>query len=174
MSKRQSPSFSFVHTHRYILRPGRLVKERIPIPLWLVSGLALRILIWTGLLLLTGVIYRPSLRWKLFFTATSAVMVTGLSMVSVSATFTCWGRSSCWFLVLILVDGIGFIAPIVLALHLPERYVSQADRLALTFAIGLQKPGQILSSLRKAVVIMFITERIGAALACRQRPLRLV
>ncbi len=136
--------------------------ERIPIPLRLVSGLALMILIGTGLLLLPGVTYRPLTLMEAFFTATSAVTVTGLSVVSASTTFTLLGQII--LLVLIQVGGIGFIALIVLALHLLGRYVSLADRLALTSAIGLQKPGQILYTLRKAVVIMFIMEGIGAAL----------
>jgi trk system potassium uptake protein TrkH len=134
----------------------------MPIPLRLVGGLALLILAGTGLLLLPGMTWRPLTPMEAFFTATSAVTVTGLSVIPTSTSFTPLGQVV--LLLLIQTGGVGFITLIVLALHLLGRNIPLADRLALTSAMRLEKPGRILNVLRKAILFMFIIEGVGAAL----------
>ncbi len=136
--------------------------QNIPIPLRLVGGLALMILVGALLLMLPGMTTRPLTPMEAFFTATSAVTVTGLSVVPTSTSFTFLGQVT--LLALIQFGGIGFITLVVLAMHLLGRYVSLMDRLALTKAMGLDTPGQILQILRKAIMMMFIIEGLGAVL----------
>jgi len=145
-----------------LLPSGKVLVHRIPIPLRLVGGLALLIAIGTGLLLIPGVAVQPLTPMEALFTSTSAVTVTGLTVVPTSITFTFWGQLV--LLVLIQFGGIGFITLIVLALYLLGRYISLSDRLALTRAMGLEKPGQILWILRNAIITMFAIEAVGALL----------
>jgi trk system potassium uptake protein TrkH len=125
-----------------VLQPSNRLLHRVPIPLRLVGGLALLVLLGTGALMLPGVTVRPLTPMEAFFTATSAVTVTGLTVFPTSTSFTFLGQII--LLILIQLGGIGFIALIVLAMHLIGRYVSLIDRIALTRSVGLSKPGQIM------------------------------
>lgn len=120
------------------------------------------ILVGTILLLLPGMTTHPISLMDAFFTATSAVTVTGLNIIPTSTGFTFLGQIV--LLLLIQTGGVGFVTLIVLALHLMGRYVSLIDRLAVTKSMGLDKPGQILQILRNAILGMFIIEGTGALL----------
>jgi len=145
---------------QYDLFLGRF--RGIPIPLRLIGGLTLLVLIGTGILLLPGMAVKPLSVMEAFFTSTSAVTVTGLSVVPTSTRFTLLGQVM--LLALIQVGGIGFITLIVLAMHMLGLSISLTERLALTSALGLDKPGEILSILRDTIIAMFILEGIGALL----------
>ena len=162
MSKQKPSLSSLLDYFRYLLRPERYLPKNIPVPLRLVSGLVLMIFVGTLLLLLPGMTTRPLSPMEALFTATSAVTVTGLSVIPTSTSFTFLGQII--LLLLIQVGGVGFISLIVLAMHLLGRYVSLMDRLALTSAMGLDKPGQILQILRKAILTMFVVEGAGTIL----------
>jgi len=145
-----------------VLQPSNRLLHRVPIPLRLVGGLALMVLLGTGALMLPGVTVRPLTPMEAFFTATSAVTVTGLTVFPTSTSFTFLGQII--LLILIQLGGIGFIALIVLAMHLIGRYVSLIDRIALTRSVGLSKPGQIMYILSRAILVMFAIEGVGAVL----------
>ncbi len=162
MSKQRPFLYGISGIFRRLALLGRDSSKRTPIPLRLVGGLALLILIGTLLLLAPGMTTQPISPMEAFFTATSAVTVTGLSVIPTSTGFTYLGQIV--LLLLIQAGGVGFISLIVLALHLMGRYVSLMDRLALTRAMGLDKPGRILQILRNAILGMFVIEGAGAAL----------
>ncbi len=162
MSKQKSSSSGRLYYLRRVAQVGRYSSKRIPIHWRVVGGLALMILIGTLLLLLPGMTTRPISPMEAFFTATSAVTVTGLNIIPTSTGFTFLGQIV--LLLLIQTGGVGFVTLIVLALHLMGRYVSLIDRLAVTKAMGLDKPGRILQILRNAILGMFVIEGVGAAL----------
>jgi len=136
--------------------------QKIPIPLRLVGGLVLMIVGGTLLLLLPGMTTRPLTVMEAFFTSTSAVTVTGLSLMPTSTSFTLLGQIT--LLALIQMGGVGFITLIVLAMHLLGRHVSLTNRMALTKALGLDAPGRILQTLRNAIIFMLVIEGVGAIL----------
>ena len=156
MSKQKSSSSGRLHYLQRVVQVGRNSPKRVPIHWRLVGGLALMIAVGTLLLLLPGMTTRPISPMEAFFTATSAVTVTGLSVIPTSTGFTFLGQII--LLLLIQTGGVGFITLIVLTLRLMGRYVSLIDRLAVTKAMGLDKPGQILLILRNAILGMFVIE----------------
>lgn len=145
--------------------PGgrRLVERRriLPPPLRLVAGLAFLVAFGTFLLLLPGMSTRPLSFREAIFTATSALTVTGLSLIVPSQDLTLLGQIV--LLGLIQTGGVGFMVIAVIALRLLGRKVSLTDRLALTDSLGLAAPRAILRITGQALIIITIIEGIGAA-----------
>lgn len=129
----------------------------------LVLGLVALVAVATLLLSLPGVTVGPRLSlMEALFTATSAVTVTGLSIVTVSTDFTFVGQLL--LLLLIQVGGVGYMVAFVLALRLVGRRISLTDRLALSSSLGLTKPEAILLILRRTLYGILLVEGIGALL----------
>lgn len=147
---------------------GELVRasptgKRPPLPaaLRLVLGLLILVLLGTVLLMLPGMSNgRPLTLMEALFTSTSAVTVTGLTVVTTSTTLTRWGQ----IVVLLLVQagGLGAMFGLALALRLARRRVSLPDRLALSASLGLEKPGAILKLVRRVLYGILLIEGLGA------------
>lgn len=138
-------------------------KRRIPIALRLVLGLALLIVVGTGLLLLPGVAVNGRLSFmEAFFTAVSALTVTGLSVLTASADLTRPGQLL--LLLLIQVGGVGYIFAASLTMRLLGRKLSILDRLALTSSLGLNTPAAIQQILKRVFWGILLIEGVGALL----------
>lgn len=103
---------------------------------------------------------RPLTLVDRLFTATSAVTVTGLNVITPSVDFTPLGQLV--ILLLVQVGGLGFVVMVVLALLLIGRPLTLTDRLALTTEMGLNYPGAIQTILLRTLAGMLIIEAIGA------------
>lgn len=143
--------------------PARTVRKPLPIPLRLVLGLAVLVAAATVLLSLPGVTVGPRLTMmEALFTGTSAVTVTGLSVVTISRDFTFFGQLL--LLLLLQIGGVGYMFAFVLALHLVGRRIGLTDRLALSSSLGLAKPEAILLILRRTFYGILLIEGLGALL----------
>lgn len=135
---------------------------RAPIALRLVFGLALLVLLGTGALLLPGMATRPLALNEAFFTAVSALSVTGLSIITPVRDLTFAGQIV--LLLLIQIGGVGFMVLSVVVIQVLGRRVSLADRLALTDSFGLLAPRAILRLTRGVLLTVLAIEALGAAL----------
>ena len=135
-------------------------KRRLPIPLRLVIALATLIGIGTGLLLLPWMTTQRISVMEALFTATSAVTVTGLAVLTTSTAFTRLGQ---WVILLLMqLGGLGFVVVTVLTLRLLGRRISLLDRLAVSSSLGLASPKAILQVLGRTVAFMLAVEGVGA------------
>ena len=142
-------------------RPSQATPPRV-----LIIGFAGIILLGTLLLKLpaassSGV----SISWiEAFFTATSAVTVTGLGVLTTATDFTRFGQSI--ILVLLQVGGVGFIAFSVLLFRLVGRRVTLNERFMIQQSLGLvslgRKWGRLGSVANLALYILVITVSIEA------------
>lgn len=135
---------------------------RPPAAMRLVFGLAGMVAVGTLLLLLPGMTTRSITFMDAMFTATSAVTVTGLTVLNTSADFTFLGQSV--LLALIQIGGLGFIVLFALTLRLLGRNISLLDRLALSAELGVDKSGSVWVLLRRTIIIMLVVETVGAVL----------
>ena len=99
-----------LQTYTRIKRSGLL---RASPPAVLAGGFLLLILIGTGLLLLPASTYEPISVLTAFFTATSAVTVTGLTLFEPAQTLTVFGRTV--LIILVELGGLGFVTFAVVA-----------------------------------------------------------
>lgn len=150
-------------------RQRRLTYEA-PSALRLVGGLAVLVLVGTGLLLLPGVATGDGLTlMEAAFTATSAVSVTGYSVITPSQDLTLFGQIV--LLVLIQLGGVGFMMLAVFTLLLLGRKISLADRLALQSSLGLSLPRAIMRTAGRTLLVVLAIEALGAlALWLHWRP----
>jgi trk system potassium uptake protein len=145
------------------LIPKKKEKHPWPIALRLVLGLLLLILVGTGLLMLPAASSADPLPFMdAFFTATSALTVTGLTVQTTSQAFTLFGHLT--LLVLIQIGGVGYMFAISLILLVLRRGLTFRDRLTLTASLGLDKPGAILQVVRRSFWGILIIEAVGALL----------
>ncbi len=141
----------------------RTNRRPIPPPLRLIGGLLLLVIIGTTLLLLpiSGTTRSLNLQ-EAVFTATSALTVTGLSIIIPVNDLTMFGQIV--LLCLIQIGGVGFMVAAVIIFRLLGRRISLLDRLTLSDSLGLLVPGAILQLTRRILVTVFIIEGIGALL----------
>ncbi|MCB0239058.1 MAG: potassium transporter, partial [Anaerolineae bacterium] len=127
-------------------RRQRRLTYAAPSALRLVVGLGALVLIGTLLLLLPGVASTGHLSLgQAAFTATSAVSVTGLSVITPARDLTLFGQVV--LLVLIQLGGVGFMVLAVSMQWLLGRKIGLADRLALQNSMGLQLPRAIVKTM---------------------------
>lgn len=138
------------------------VVVRIPIALRLVVGLAVMVAIGTGLLLLPGSATRPLRPIDAFFTAVSALSVTGLSTIVPVRDLTITGQIL--LLILIQVGGVGFMALAAVTLSLLGRRLSLTSRLTLSDSLGLPTPEMIVALTGRFFLAVMMIELVGAAL----------
>lgn len=135
-------------------------KRFVPIPLRLITALAILIGAGTGLLLLPPMTTQQISFLDALFTSTSASAVTGLSVLTISTALTRLGQ---WVILLLMqFGGLGFLVTIVLTVRLLGRQVSLIDRLAVSNSLGLATPKAILQVLARTVAFMLAVEGIGA------------
>ena len=136
--------------------------RQIPVALQLVVGLLVLIVVGAALLLIPGMGARQLSLIEAFFTAASAAAVTGLTIFPVSTELTFWGH----LVVLLLVQtgGVGLIVSVALVFRLIGRQITLADRLAVTGALGLDRPQDITLIMVRAIGLMLAIEATGAIL----------
>lgn len=152
---------------RNVFRLGRSPQyaQRRPVPtaLRLIGGLLLLVVVGTLLLTLPGVgTTRRLYLNEAFFTATSALSVTGLSIIVPVQDLTLLGQII--LLCLIQIGGVGFMVAAVLIFRLLGRRVTLLDRLALSDSLGLLVPGAILQLTRRVLITVLTIEGVGAVL----------
>ena len=136
--------------------------EKTPVAGRLVFGLLMMVLIGTLLLRLPGMTTRPITWMEAAFTATSAVTVTGLSILTTSTDFTFRGQVV--LLLLIQAGGVGFMALVALAMIILRRRITYQDRIALVNAMGLDKQRAIMRFFGLSLAVMVTVEGLGALL----------
>jgi trk system potassium uptake protein len=131
--------------------------------LLLVSGFAVLIILGTVLLMLpvsssSGQFTSPL---TALFTATSAVCVTGLTVVETGAYWSTFGQVV--LLVLIQIGGLGFITGATVLLMAFTGRFGLRERLVVTESMGLERLGGILGVVAKVALFSLIIEAAGAA-----------
>lgn len=134
----------------------------LPVALRLLLGLSGLVLAATALLLLPGMATRPLTLAEAFFTAASALTVTGLTVIVPGADLTLAGQIV--LLVLIQVGGIGLMVFTVVVFHLLGRRISLVNRLALRDLFGSLVPGAILQLTLRVLLGVLVVEAAGALL----------
>lgn len=152
------------HTLKRLTRLDQRGSRRpIPSALRLVAGLLLLVGVGTLLLMMPGVGKTRPLHFnEALFTATSALSVTGLSIITPVRDLTLLGQII--LLCLIQIGGVGFMVVAVIVFRLMGRKVSLLDRMALSDSLGLLVPGAILKLTRQVLVTVGAIEGIGAVL----------
>lgn len=141
--------------------PIRRYRRPLSPVLRIVGGLGLMIVVGTILLKLPGVgRHRQLTLMEALFTATSALSVTGLSIINPGQDLTIVGQVI--LLILIQVGGVGFMMIVVVTFRLLGRKVGLIDRVALCDSLGLIRPGAILRLARSILQAVFLFEGIGA------------
>jgi trk system potassium uptake protein TrkH len=129
----------------------------------LVGGLALLVGLGTVLLMLPISAKGEALAFnEALFTATSALSVTGLSIISPVNDLSLFGQII--LLLLIQMGGVGFMVVTVVILRLIGRRISLADRLSLSDSLGLLVPGAILTLTKRILTTVLAVEGVGALL----------
>ena len=124
--------------------------KRLPTPVRLIAGLAMLIIIGTGLLMLPMASLRGLHLNEALFTAVSALAVTGLSVISPSRDLTPFGQFV--LMVLIQTGGVGFMILASVIFALICRRISLTNRLAITDSLGLVRPGAVLTLTRNVII----------------------
>ena len=142
-------------------RRQRRLTYAAPSALRLVVGLGTLVVLGTLFLLLPGVASTGNLTLgQAAFTATSAVSVTGLSVIMPAQDLTLIGQII--LLVLIQLGGVGFMVLAVSMQWLLGRKIGLADRLALQSSMGLQLPRAILKTMGGTLLGVLVIEAVGA------------
>ncbi|MEK7681299.1 MAG: potassium transporter TrkG, partial [Chloroflexota bacterium] len=133
-------------------------------PILLMYGFAALIIVGTLLLMLpfstaTG---RPAPFLDAFFIATSAVTVTGLTVVNMGTYWSPFGQVV--VLLLVQAGGLGFMSMSTIMLLLVGRRITLGERLALREALGEYAVGGIIRLLRRVAYVSFLIEAVGAAI----------
>lgn len=141
----------------------RVVRKPRPVALRLVVGLLILVIVGTLLLQLPGMTVGERLSFiEALFTATSAVTVTGLTVITASTDLTRSGQLV--LLMLVQVGGVGYLFALALALQLVRWRLGLMDRLALSGSLGLDKPQDILKLSRRVLIGILVLEGLGAVL----------
>ena len=96
------------------------------------------------------------------FTATSAVCVTGLSVVEVGQTFSLFGQ--CVLLMLIQAGGLGFMTVTSLVFMIMGRRITLRERLVIQEAMNESRLSGLVRLIRWVLLTTFIVELAGALL----------
>ena len=146
---------------RRVFRPS--APRVLPPAARLVIGLALLVLVGTLLLMLPGIGETRSLAWnEALFTATSALSVTGLSIITPPVDLSIGGQMV--LLLLIQIGGVGFMVLAVVIFRLLGRKVLLLDRLALRDSFGLLDPAMIIRLTQRVILTVLLVELLGALL----------
>lgn len=103
------------------------------------------------------------------FTATSAVCVTGLTVVNTGVTFTLFGQIV--ILALIQIGGLGFMTVASLLFLVVGKRISLRERLLIRESYNMDSIQGVVRLVRNAIAVTFVTEGIAAlVLMCRLIP----
>lgn len=158
-----SKSPKSLSTYRHILdrTAHRVTHHGVSITTRLVLGLLFLIALGTGLLMLPGIGANGRLTFnEAVFTATSALTVTGLSIITPATDLTLLGKGL--LLIMIQIGGVGFMFIAVILLRLIGRRIFIDDRLALADSLGLDSPAKIMRLLTQVFAGVLLIEAVGA------------
>ncbi len=96
------------------------------------------------------------------FTASSALCVTGLSVVNTAATWSLFGQAI--ILMLIQIGGLGFMTLTTIVLMFLGKKINLSERLILKEQYNQESMGGLLSLTKNIICFTFIIEMIGAIL----------
>ena len=158
-----------------IFRVPRVEPWRVPLALVRVprfQSISVAVVIWgfaltiaTGAVLLMLPISSQSHEWTGFpdalFMATSAVCVTGLSVLESGTHFSGFGQGV--LLMLMQIGGFGFMASATLLLLAFGRSVGLREKLVVAESMGVERLGGLLSLLLGIVFFTVVCEGIGVA-----------
>ncbi|MBQ4557796.1 MAG: Trk family potassium uptake protein [Clostridia bacterium] len=96
------------------------------------------------------------------FTSTSAVCVTGLTVIDISTKFTLFGKII--ILSLIQLGGLGIIAITSLIFLILGKKINLSSRIAIKESINKDSLQGVVKFIKKSIIITFIIESIGAIL----------
>ena len=129
-------------------------------------ALGFALLIFTGACLLSLPVSSRdggSISWtSAVFTAASASCVTGLTVFDTATQFSPFGQAV--LLLLIQIGGLGFVTASLPAALLVRRRVSLRQRALLQDSVGALQLGGVVRLARRALLVTFLSEGIGAAL----------
>lgn len=149
--------------HHLLQSSEQKVSHPPSVALRLVLGLLALVVVGTLLLLLPGISTGPRLTFmEALFTATSAVTVTGLTVVTLSTELSPLGQFV--LLILVQVGGVGYMFALVLALQFVGLRITLVDRLTLSNSLGLHKPEAILQLSKRVLAGILFIEGLGALL----------
>jgi trk system potassium uptake protein TrkH len=136
----------------------------LPPPQLLALGMAGVIAAGTLLLLLPAAAAAgQSLGWSAaFFTATSAVCVTGLIVVDTPTAFSGFGQGV--ILLLIQIGGLGYMTVSTLVAVTLGRRVSLGDRLLLQASLNLASRRDLLRFVKTVIALTLVAEAAGTAI----------
>ncbi len=162
--KNRSPK-RYGDTARHLLdkTAHKMTHHGYSVALRVVVGLIFLIVLGSILLMLPGMaVERPLTPTEAIFTATSALTVTGLSIITPGSDLTLMGKIV--LLALIQVGGVGFMFIAVILLQILGRRVLLYDRLALSDSLGLDSPRAVLTLVKRTLIGVLAIEAIGAIL----------
>jgi len=133
-------------------------------PLVLIYGFAIIIAIGTALLMLPFASNQASFTpfWDAFFTATSAVTVTGLVVRDTASHWSSFGQVV--LALLIQLGGFGFMASSTILFLLIGRRITLRDRILLRDTVGANVLGGLVRLIRQILAVTLVIELIGAAI----------
>ncbi|RRR69451.1 MAG: potassium transporter [Candidatus Viridilinea halotolerans] len=132
----------------------------IPVPVRLMLGLIALVFLGTVALMLPVSGGQQPLTWnQALFTATSALSVTGLTIIEPGEDLSRFGQVI--LLLLIQIGGIGFMVGAVLVLLLLGRRISLIDRLTLSNSLGLLAPAAIVRLAMRVLVTVILIEAVA-------------
>jgi trk system potassium uptake protein TrkH len=143
-----------------VIREGSLIRDRRLTPSFLfMFSFSMLILVSTAMLLVPGATTYDISFIDALFTATSAVCITGLSVVDTSTAFTSLGKHM--LLIMIQVGGLGLMTFTNFFAVLFRGGMSFRTHLILNDIIQPDKPNSLVSTLIKIVGYTLIMEIIG-------------
>ena len=163
MTRRLSRIYDGNARHLLDRTAHKITHHGVSVAVRIVLGLLFLIVTGTLLLMLPGIgVGRNLTLAEAAFTATSALTVTGLSIITPATDLTFMGKSV--LLGLIQIGGVGFMFVAVILLRLLGRKILLHDRLALKDALGLESPQAILTLLKRTFIGVLIIEGVGTLL----------
>ncbi|MGB1250105.1 MAG: TrkH family potassium uptake protein [Candidatus Promineifilaceae bacterium] len=158
----QKPESSTSH-HILSRAAHNITHHGLSVAVRIVFGLAILIAIGSSVLMLPGIAVGRMLTFnEAIFTSTSALTVTGLSIITPAADLTLFGKLV--LLAMIQTGGVGFMFLAIVMLRLMGRQIYLRDRMALSSSLGLDSPDMILTTLRRVLYGVLLVELLGAIL----------
>ncbi|MBQ3048127.1 MAG: Trk family potassium uptake protein [Clostridia bacterium] len=137
-------------------------KKRLKPSIQIIIGFLLVIL--TGSFLLSLPISNKSGQWlnftDSFFTSTSAVCVTGLTVFDISLSLTLFGQIV--LLILIQIGGLGLITLTALVFLMLGKKITFESRLTLKESLNQEKIQGVVKFVKRIIIFVFSIELIGA------------
>jgi trk system potassium uptake protein TrkH len=139
---------------------------KLSVPAWLVIVYAGWITFGTALLMLPHATTEPIALVDAFFTAVSAVTVTGLIVVDTSTAYTAFGQGV--IMLLIQLGGLGLITFAVFILSIIGRKVDVNKKRYLAEELNIDTMGGLVAFVKRILVIFILCELVGMTLIATQ------